>query len=45
MPGHHYTGPGNPLDEQLKYDPKLVKFLRYMKSQQVELMLLVCNMM
>ena len=21
MPGHHYTGPGNPLDEQLKYDP------------------------
>ena len=20
MPGHHYTGPGNPLDEQLNYD-------------------------
>ena len=45
MPGHHYTGPGNPLDEQLKYDSKLVKFLRYMINQQVELMLLVCNMM
>ena len=21
MPGHRYTGPGNPLDEQLRYDP------------------------
>nr|DAC81287.1 TPA_asm: PLA2X [Corynactis coral adintovirus] len=21
MPGHRYTGPGNPLDQQLKYDP------------------------
>ena len=20
LPGHHYTGPGNPLDKQLKYD-------------------------
>ena len=45
MPGHHYTGPGNPLDEQLNMIQKLVKFLRYMINQQVELMLLVCNMM
>ena len=21
MPGHNYTGPGNPLEKQLKYDP------------------------
>ena len=21
MPGHHYTGPGNPLEKQLKYNP------------------------
>ena len=21
MPGHHYTGPGNPLEQQLRYDP------------------------
>ena len=21
MPGHHYTGPGNPLEQQLKYNP------------------------
>ena len=27
MPGHHYTGPGNPLDEQLKYDPKTSQIL------------------
>ena len=46
MHGHRYTGPGNPLDKQLKYNPNTgQKFLRYMKSQQVELMLLVCNMM
>ena len=25
--GHHYTGPGNPLDEQLKYDPKTGQIL------------------
>ena len=27
MPGHHYTGPGNPLDEQLKYDSKTGQIL------------------
>ena len=21
MPGHNYTGPGNPLEQQLRYDP------------------------
>ena len=21
LPGHHYTGPGNPINQQLKYDP------------------------
>ena len=27
MPGHRYTGPGNPLEEQLKYDPKTGQIL------------------
>ena len=27
MPGHRYTGPGNPLDEQLKYDPNTGQIL------------------
>jgi len=27
MPGHHYTGPGNPLERQLKYDPNTGQIL------------------
>ena len=27
MPGHNYTGPGNPLEQQLRYDPKTGKIL------------------
>ena len=27
MPGHRYTGPGNPLEEQLRYDPNTGKIL------------------
>ena len=27
MPGHKYTGPGNPLEEQLKYDPNTGQIL------------------
>ena len=27
MPGHKYTGPGNPLNEQLKWDPNTGKIL------------------
>ena len=27
MPGHRYTGPGNPLDTQLKYDPNTGQIL------------------
>ena len=27
MPGHNYTGPGNPLESQLKYDPKTGQIL------------------
>ena len=27
MPGHRYTGPGNPLEQQLKYDPNTGKIL------------------
>ena len=27
LPGHRYTGPGNPLETQLKYDPKTGEIL------------------
>ena len=27
MPGHKYTGPGNPLDQQLRYDPNTGQIL------------------
>ena len=27
LPGHHYTGPGNPLDKQLKYNPNTGQIL------------------
>ena len=27
MPGHRYTGPGNPLEQQLRYDPKTGQIL------------------
>ena len=27
MPGHRYTGPGNPLDKQLRYDPNTGQIL------------------
>ena len=27
MPGHKYTGPGNPLEQQLKYDPNTGQIL------------------
>ena len=29
LPGHYYTGPYNPLDEQLKYDPETGQILEY----------------
>ena len=27
MPGHRYTGPGNPLEQQLRYDPNTGQLL------------------
>ena len=27
LPGHHYTGPGNPINQQLKYDPNTGQIL------------------
>ena len=27
MPGHRYTGPGNPLDQQVRYDPNTGQIL------------------
>ena len=29
LPSHHYTGPYNPLDEQLRYDPETGQILEY----------------
>ena len=29
LPGHYYTGPYNPLDEQLRYDPEIGQILEY----------------
>ena len=45
MPGHKYTGPGNPLEKQVKWDQKTVKYLRYMKNQLEKQMLFQCSMM
>ena len=41
MPGHKYTGPGNPLEQQLRYSmiPTLVRYLRYINSQLEKQML------
>ena len=30
LPGHNFTGPYNPLEEQLRYDPTTGKFLSFM---------------
>ena len=27
MPGHRYTGPGNPLEQKLRYDPNTGQIL------------------
>ena len=45
MPGHKYTGPVNPLEKQVKWDPKTGKYLRYMKNQLEKQMLFQCNTM
>ena len=34
MPGHKYTGPGNPLDQQLRYDPNTGQILEIHVYQQ-----------
>ena len=39
MPGHNYTGPGNPLEQQLRYDPNTGQILEIYQNQQVEQML------
>ena len=30
LPGHNYTGPYNPLDQQLRFDPNTGKILEFM---------------
>ena len=44
LPGHYYTGPYNPLDEQLKYDPETGQILEYYQKQQEQLTWLQLNM-
>ena len=34
MPGHRYTGPGNPLDKQLKYNPNTGQILKIYSTGQ-----------
>ena len=46
MPGHRYTGPGNPLEQQLRYDPNTGQsYLRYINNRLKKQMLSACNMM
>ena len=36
MPGHRYTGPGNPLEQQLRYDPNTGQILEiYQQAEQM----------
>ena len=44
IPGHNYTGPGNPLHDQLRHDSE-GNILEIYNNQQDQLMQLVCNMM
>ena len=32
LPGHNYTGPYNPLDEQLRYDPSTGQILEFIQK-------------
>ena len=32
LPGHYYTGPYNPLDKQLRYDPETAQILEYYQN-------------
>ena len=34
MPGHRYTGPGNPLEQQLRYDPNTGQILEIYQRQR-----------
>ena len=46
LPGHNYTGPYNPLEQQLRYDPATGEILEYyVKPSGKKLMLLLRNMM
>ena len=45
LPGHNYTGPGNPLENQVKWDPNTGQILKYINNQQERLMQSQCNMM
>ena len=43
IPGHNYTGPGNPLHDQLRHDDKgnILEIYRQPRGQKMQL---VCNM-
>ena len=42
FPGHNFTGPYNPLEKQVKYDPETGEILEIYQVQQMRLL---CNMM
>ena len=45
LPGHNYTGPYNPLEQQLRYNPATGEILEYYVKPSGKLMLLLRSMM
>lgn len=43
LPYHNYTGPYNPLEKQLKYDPENGEIWKFVKNQQAQRIALQCN--
>ena len=42
--GHNYTGPYNPLEQQVKYDPETGRFSKYINNQRGQQTRSQCNM-
>ena len=41
LPGHNFTGPYNPLEKQVKYDPETGEILEIYQKRQVQQMRLI----
>ena len=44
LPGHRFTGPYNPLEQQVEYDPETGQILQYIKNQRGQQPRSQCNM-